>query len=409
MISVPFFFLPIVERKYSIEFFNIFSFIFVVQSVIMIFEIGLTNVLVKSVGDLRKNDISKNSLQTLIYSILIYIFGIFVIISVIILLNSSMLLLNFSLQVADHLTLLFLLAIGMLRFVASIPRIVLYGFEEYFSCSLIVSASSIMRFALPVLLVTSSEEINYFLLLMVSISCMEVLALLTRMSKFVNFYPYKGLKVREIKILYNKYAALAVNTFIPSLLWILNSQGDKLLLARIDRGKLDFGYIVAVSTLSSGVLIFMNSLNSAFMPRISSVRWGSFSFHKLFRINLFIGSIVLTIIYLGVLLFGDLVLFMWFQDWEFANNYANLFKMYVLLNIVYSFHTYCYLYLFYANNLVVHLISNILFTCGLAILFFYVDNLMNYLKSILSLSLIMLIGTAIYCVCIYSRNRGLNQ
>lgn len=409
MISVPFFFLPIVEKKYSIEFFNIFSFIFVVQTVIMIFEIGLTNVLVKSVGDLRKNDINENSLQTLIYSILIYIFGVFIITSVILLANSSMLLLNFSLLVADHFTLLCLLAIGMLRFVASIPRIVLYGFEDYYSCSLIVSFSSIMRFGLPVLLVTSSDEINYFLLLMVSISCIEVLALLKRMSKFVNFYPYKGLKVKEVKILYSKYAALAINTFIPSLLWILNSHGDKLLLARIDRGKLDFGYIVAVSTLSSGVLIFINSLNSAFTPRISSMRWGSLSFHILFRLNFIIGSVVLTIIYLGVWLFGDLVLFIWFQDWEFANNYADLFKMYVLLNIVYGFHTYCYLYLFYANNLVVHLISNILFTCGLAILFFYVDTLMYYLKSILLLSLIMLIGTAIYCVFIYTRNRGLNQ
>ena len=395
--TIPLVLLPIVRKHFSSDFFDLFALIFVIQSLIMILELGLTNILIKLVGDTRKKIVSSSKLFSFAFVLCIYVVLIGFLLTFFITLNY--LLDYISIPELKYDFLICLVLIGCSRFLAAIPRIILYGYEIFAGTSLIIIFLSSIRFIAPLTFYffNDLEQMSFFYIYML-LSFLEGIVL----------WIYLEYKIQLIEIstglfslfndslfVFKKYWQTAIYTFIPSLMWLLSSQGDKAFYIS-DEGLKGSGMIVAISGLASGILILINSINTAFMPRLVATEPHSLSQRKNFFQMICIGLVLLLSLSIGIIFFSHKLLIFWFQDSLIDLNYAKLLQIYFLFFSVLALSSYFYVYFFIHDILKYHLAINLIYTFFMLLIWLKAANLSQYMQLMCFNALLCLVFSALF-------------
>lgn len=394
---IPLVLLPFVRKYFSPDFFDLFALIFVIQSLIMILELGLTNILIKLVGDTRKKIVCTSKLFSFAFVLCIYVILIGFLLTFFIYLNY--LLDYISIPELSNDFLICLVLIGCSRFLAAIPRIILYGHEIFAGTSLIIIFLSSIRFIAPLTFYyfTDVDQMSFFYIYMF-LSFLEGIVL----------WVYLEYKIKLIEIstglfslfndsffVFKKYWQTAIYTFIPSLMWLLSSQGDKAFYIS-DEGLKGSGMIVAISGLASGILILINSINAAFMPRLVATESQSRSQMKNFFQMICIGIVVILLLSITVIFFSQQLLIFWFQDSSIDTNFAKLLQIYFLFFSVLALSSYFYIHFFIHDILKYHLAVNIIYTFLMLIIWFKAESLSQYMQLMCFNALLCLVFSVLF-------------
>lgn len=377
---LPLVLLPLVRKLFSSNFFDAFALIFVAQSVIMLAEVGLTNVLVKLIGDVRKNVRGANYLYTFTLFVLIYILSICVILVVI----RFTIIPNF-LDIQDHHKnfILLLIFIGCSRFVASIPRIILYGYDIILSTSTCIIIISSLRYLLPIVLlwlniVTEDRFfVVYLFLSVIEVFCLFCILLFKNKTKHI--FKTKQNYLSDLRDLMLTYWRTALFTALPSFMWIITQQADKAFQLTTE-GISGSGMIVSISGLASGILLLVNSVNAAYIPKLVALKNLSKPQISLLKnLAAVLGCLVVVCVVTTATMAREILAF-WFDDRQVSSEYSELLVLYMIYFSILSLGTFFYIYFFLMNLLRYHLFVNTLHTIGVCLIFFIASSITHYMQ-----------------------------
>lgn len=403
---IPLLLLPFVRKVFDQDFYNLFSLIFVVQSVIMICELGLNTVLVKLIGDFHSGETSLSQLQQFVTFVTKYLLLILLVITVIAF-SGINIFAEYSSSL-DSKVFYILLLLGVSRFAVSVPRIILYGFEIYLKTSILVVTASLFRYLVPIIIKISVDLADEnFLGICLLFSLLEGLLLL-RLVKlncldriFVNVIK---VNVRNYHILLRKYWKTGVYSFLPGILWIFTTNIDRMLYVETTNNLGDLGSLVAISGLASGLLLLVNSFNAAHMPTLVKLGHSRSDLRAEFGKYFTQGLIVILCPVLFLFSFADFVLLAWFRDESIAQRYTIILGYYVLMYGVIALNTLFITYLFCANNLNVHFITSCVFTMLLILNYAFTKDFELFLLRSIFASLIVVFLNALFIVKLIAKN-----
>lgn len=377
---LPLVLLPLVRKLFSSNFFDAFALIFVAQSVIMLAEVGLTNVLVKLIGDVRKNVRGAHYLYTFTLFVLIYILSICVILVVI----RFTILPNF-LVIQNHYKdfIILLIFIGCSRFVASIPRIVLYGYDIILSTSTCIIIISSLRYLLPIVLlwlnVVTEDRffVVYLYLSLIEVFCLFCILLLNNETKHI--FKTKQNYLSDLRDLMRTYWKVALFTALPSFMWIVTQQADKA-FQLTSEGISGSGMIVSISGLASGILLLVNSINAAYIPKLVALETLSKTQISLLKNLVIVLGFIVTVFFVTTVTTASEILAFWFNDSQISNKYSELLVLYTIYFSILSLGTFFYIYFFLTDLLRYHLLVNVLHTLGVCGIFFMATSITEYMR-----------------------------
>ena len=275
-----------------------------------------------------------------------------------------------------------LVLIGCSRFLSAIPRIISYGYELFLGTSLLVIFLSSTRFLVPLALhyLDYIDEMSFFYTYLF-LSLLEGILLWVHLAFKMELIkiPTPSLSAfTQSSYVFKKYWQTAIYTFIPSFMWLLSSQADKAFYI-LDEGVKGSGMLVAISGLASGILILTNSINSAFMPRLVSVESGSRGQRNNFFQMICIGLVILVLTMTTIMLFSHQLLIFWFQDTAIDLELAYLLQLYFIYFSILAASSYYYVYFFINDILKYHLITNIIYSLFVLIIWLTAADLNEYM------------------------------
>jgi len=246
-----------------------------------------------------------------------------------------------------------------LRWLSGLYRGLISGFEEqvwlsYFGCAI---ATARYVFIIPIIAWKNGSLLIFFLY-QLAVSAIELLLLTI---KIYSILPKTKL---EERISWGWRPLLRIKNFslsiaFASLVWVIITQGDKLILSRL-LPLADYGYFTMAVMAASGLLFISNPISIALMPRMTKLHAENKGTELL---NIYRDATQLiaamaipacTILYL----FSKQIIFSWTGDLTLSHHVAPIMELYAIGNGFLIFAAFPYYLQFSKGKLKLHLIGN---------------------------------------------------
>jgi len=159
-----------------------------------------------------------------------------------------------------------------------------------------------------------------------------------------------------------RHAAFSGSLAFTSLIWVLITQSDKLVLSKIIPLR-EYGYFGLAVLIAGGINVLSAPLHQAFAPRFTALaaQKDDRSLFELYHIAMQLVGVIAVPIGLVMAIWPESVLFAWTGDRQLAASVAPILTWYALGNVCLALITPCF-YLQYAyGKLHLHVIGNVIF------------------------------------------------
>lgn len=249
-----------------------------------------------------------------------------------------------------------------LRWMCGLYRGVITGSERLVWLSGFNSLIATGRFVLilPMLIFVSASPVAFFGF-QLGVALFEILGLAWMAYRLLPPIPH-GERIRWCWAPLKPVLKFSLSVAFTSSVWVLVTQGDKLVLSKI-LPLADYGYFTMAVLAASGVSIVSGPLSSALLPRLALLQsqGDEVGLIKLYRLATQ-AMAVIALPVAAVLGFGaEHLLLAWTGDTSLAAQAGPILRLYALGNGVLAMSAFAY-YLQYAKGDVrLHLIGNLLF------------------------------------------------
>lgn len=246
-----------------------------------------------------------------------------------------------------------------LRWLSGLYRGLISGFEKqvwlsYFGCA---TATARYVFIIPILAWTNGSLLIFFLY-QLAVSAIELLLLTIKIYSIL-----PKIKLGE-KISWSWRPLLRIRNFslsiaFASLVWVIITQGDKLILSKL-LPLADYGYFTMAVMAAGGLLLISSPISTALMPRMVKLH-GEDKDTELLNIYRNATQLVaaMTLPACTILfLFSKNIIFSWTGDLTLSHHVAPIMELYVIGNGLLIFAAFPYYLQFSKGSLKLHLIGN---------------------------------------------------
>ena len=328
-----FIFLPLYINLLGFENYSIIAFTLILASIMNILDIGLTSTLSREIASNKNSKKEKfvifNTLETLYFFVVIAC--IIIVFSLSSYLSNSWINLN---HINPDTVSYFIKIVGvgigleiLLRFYIG----GLLGLEKQVLANKFIVAWGMLRNGLIVIPIYFFPSLEIFFLwqtcsvvIFVFMVRFSLLKLLSDNNSTYNFFKI------DTNVLKNNFA-FAFSMLLIALVAAINTQMDRIFLSKLLPLEILGFYTIAFS-ISRIINVFVGSLNTANLPRITSLFTSNKEHEAIEIFNLFFKIITIFIISFGsvMILYGEEIIFVWTNNLELASN-TGLYIPYIIL------------------------------------------------------------------------------
>jgi len=249
-----------------------------------------------------------------------------------------------------------------LRWISGLYRGAINGFESqvWLSGFNIVAATARFVLVIPFFMYVGSSPSEFFVYQLV-IALLEVVLLVMKTYRLL---PEKDMN-QHMRWQWGPLRGVlkfSLNIAFTSLVWILATQADKLVLSKM-LPLTDYGYFTLAVLAAGGVMVISNPISGALIPRLTKL---GASGDDVGLIDLYRNATQLVVVIavpasLVLALFSDQVLWVWTGDETLVNKVSSVLSLYALGSGISVIGAFPY-YLQYAKgDLKLHLIGSLIF------------------------------------------------
>lgn len=318
-----FIFLPLYIHYLGLENYSIIAFTLILTSIMSILDVGLTSTLSRELASVQNSNKEKfnifNTLETFYFFIVIA--SITIVFSLSNYLSSNWInLAHINPDAVSYYIKIVSFGIGLeiiLRFYIG----GLLGLEKQVLANKFIIAWGILRNGLIVIPIYFFPSLEIFFLWQTFSVVIFVFMIRFSLLKLLsdNNSVYKFLKI-DVNVLKNNFS-FALSMFLIALVASINTQMDRIFLSKLLPLEILGFYTIAFS-ISRIINVVVASLNTANLPRITSLFTSNKQHAAIEIFNLFFKIITIFIISFGsiMILYGEEIIFVWTNNLELASN-----------------------------------------------------------------------------------------
>jgi len=318
-----FIFLPLYIHYLGLENYSIIAFTLILTSIMSILDVGLTSTLSRELASVQNSNKEKfnifNTLETFYFFIVIA--SITIVFSLSNYLSSNWInLAHINPDAVSYYIKIVSFGIGLeiiLRFYIG----GLLGLEKQVLANKFIIAWGILRNGLIVIPIYFFPSLEIFFLWQTFSVVIFVFMIRFSLLKLLsdNNSIYKFLKI-DVNVLKNNFS-FALSMFLIALVASINTQMDRIFLSKLLPLEILGFYTIAFS-ISRIINVVVASLNTANLPRITSLFTSNKQHAAIEIFNLFFKIITIFIISFGsiMILYGEEIIFVWTNNLELASN-----------------------------------------------------------------------------------------
>ena len=327
-----FIFLPLYIRYLGLENYSIIAFTLILTSIMSILDVGLTSTLSRELASVQNSNKEKfnifNTLETFYFFIVIA--SITIVFSLSNYLSSNWInLAHINPDAVSYYIKIVSFGIGLeiiLRFYIG----GLLGLEKQVLANKFIIAWGILRNGLIVIPIYFFPSLEIFFLWQTFSAVIFVFMIRFSLLKLLSDNSiYKFLKI-DVNVLKNNFS-FALSMFLIALVAAINTQMDRIFLSKLLPLEILGFYTIAFS-ISRIINVVVGSLNTANLPKITSLFTSNKEDNAIEIFDLFFKIITIFIISFGsiMILYGEEIIFIWTNNLELASNTA-VYIPYIIL------------------------------------------------------------------------------
>ncbi|MFP5080825.1 oligosaccharide flippase family protein [Pedobacter sp. JCM 36344] len=377
-ITVSILTLPKLIAIMGAEAYGLVAFFMLMQSWLMLLDLGMSPTLTREISRYNGGALSGSDLLRFFHFLKKIFIGLSLLIFIVIAGLSDVIASSWlKTQLIDHRTLVYcvvlMAAILAIRWVTSIYKAVVTGFEKLVWLSIFNSGIAALRFlGVFIVLLYVDKSPMFFFSYQLIVGIIEIVLIIRYAHKLL---PLKSqtadIKSTPLKALLGFSMTIA----FTSAVWVIVTQTDKLILSKLLTLS-EFGYYALAVQLASGISLIASPISSAILPRLT--RFEAESKHNeliaLYRqctqmVTIICGTLALILIF-----FSNQLLYAWTGSSDLVAHVAPYLRLYAVGNLFLAFAAFPY-YLQYAKgNLTLHLYGNLGFIIFLVPSLIFVVN-----------------------------------
>lgn len=358
---------PMYVRYLGIESYGLIGFFTMLQAWFQFLDIGLSPTMARQTAQFRGGALSGFDLRCLLRALEYFFMGMACLGSLSLLLASGYLSQHWlkvqSISFGDvQLSVQLIAIIVALRWVCGLYRGIANGFEQFVWLSKFNIMVATAKFVLVILIFAFiSKSIKAFFIYQLILAIIELSTLI--------FFAYKILPpIKSEQRVTWQWSVLrgvlkfSVSIAFTTMIWILITQSDKLILSKF-LTLTDYGYFSLAVLVASGINAMTGPIGSALLPRLAKVssEGSDQNFVRLYRKATQLLCVVATPITLVIALFSEQVLSAWTGDSSLASKACSALMLYALGNGVLAIAALPYYLQFAKGDLKLHVIGNLTF------------------------------------------------
>jgi O-antigen/teichoic acid export membrane protein len=361
------FMLPFYLRHMGAEAYGLVGFFALLQSWFSLLDMGLSATMTRETARYQGGVVSAVALRQL-FRALEVIFIVVAVSGALILALASDLISNHWLNVKEipysevSYAIKVMAVIVALRWVSGLFRGVINGFERQVLLGAFNAVVASFRFILviPVFIFIGASPKTFFLFQLI-IAILELFSLVLIvyriLPKIENQFPLKWDWQSLLPVL-----KFALSISFLSIVWILVTQTDKLLLSKI-LPLSDYGYFTLATMAAGGILLLSGPISSAILPRFTRLyaEGKQIEFFNLYRKSTQYIAILVFSAALVLAVFAEKILWIWTGNQDLALKASSALSLYALGNAILAVAAFPYFLQFANGNMRLHIYGNILF------------------------------------------------
>lgn len=249
------------------------------------------------------------------------------------------------------------------RWISCLYRSVITGFEEQVWLSGINVLVAFLRFVLciPVIIFIDASPVTYFLY-QVAVSVFETILLWLKANRLVP--KVENLTDKINWTLLKPVLIFAASTGLTSIIWVLVTQLDRLVLSKFLTLPV-YGEFSVVVLLAGGINLLSGPISAALLPRLTSIAATSnpADFVELYKQYTRLVAVVIFPAALTLSLFAFEVLYAWTGNASLAKDMGSVLALYSMGNAVLAITAFAYYIQYAKGDLRLHVRGNLIFAC----------------------------------------------
>jgi O-antigen/teichoic acid export membrane protein len=356
--------LPKLITVMGTEAYGLISFFSLIQSWIMLLDLGMSPTLTREIARFNGGALKANDLLHLFNSMKKIFIGLAIVVVIFILLSSDFIVTSWLKTELDYLTLMnsvgLMALILAFRWVASVYRAVVIGFEKLVWLGVINVVFAVLRFLFIfiVLIYIDTSPVMFFVYQLI-VSIVELIVLVYYVRNILpSAIVSDDNSVRPLK----EILGFSLTIAFTGAVWIIITQTDKLILSKL-LPLSEYGYYSLSVQVAGAITLISGPISSVILPRLSKMEAEGKqeelialyrSFTRLIVIITGTASLILVF-------FSKQVIFAWTGNLLMVEKVSKYTSLYAIGNFFLAIAAFPY-YLQYAKgNLKFHLIGNIFF------------------------------------------------
>lgn len=252
-----------------------------------------------------------------------------------------------------------------LRWLSCLYRGIITGFEQQVWLGKLSVVVATLRFLapIPVVIFWDSSLATYFSI-QAGVAFVEFLALVTKTNKLLKNTPTttanRTVSYAELRPIIHFASGVA----LTSVIWIIMTQADKLVLSKTLMLK-DFGQFSMAVLLANGINILSGPISMALLPRMTRIAGANSDSAQLLQLyRRFTQIVVATLVPIGLVMYACSfqVMYVWTGDRELAHAVGPIMGLYALGNTVLAVNSFGYFLQYAKGNLRLHVMGNVITT-----------------------------------------------
>ncbi len=358
---------PLYIKYLGAESYGLVGFFGVMQACFQLLDMGLTPTMARETARFNGGAINANSLRSLLRAMEgIFVAGALFVASITV--SGADFIAEKWLQV-DQLPLVevrnavvLMAGVVALRWVGGLYRGVISGFERLVWLGGLNIAMATARFVLviPFFIYVGASPTQFFTY-QLTLAFIEVIILIGKTYRLLPVMSdRKSISWEWAPI--RKVLRFSLTIAFASLVWILVTQTDKLLLSRL-LSLADYGYFTLAVMVASGVMVIGGPISVALLPRMTKLvsQGDSVGVIDLYRSATHIAGSVAIPVALMLGLFPEQILLVWTGDFAIAQNAARVLSLYALGNAILTLAGFPYYLQCAKGDLKLHVVGSFMF------------------------------------------------
>lgn len=366
LVGINVFMIPLYIRYMGTEAYGIIGFFTMLQVWFQLLDLGLTSTLIKQVSQLRGRKLDVNGFHSVLkklecFFVVIGCLGTGIIVIFSNLIVHKWLKIGVNSFSEMHTCIILMALIVGLRWISSVYRSVINGFEKQVFLNGINIFFATFRFVLVMFVIIYIENsIKAYFIYQLSLAVFELLVFVYFSYTLIpKKTPYVGLKEKSTS--FRGIIKFTFSIAFTNMIWILITQTDRLMLSHY-LSMNDYAYFIAAVSFAAGINALASPIGMAISPRLAkfAAENNDEKLIKLYRYATRVMCLVIFPIVTLIVIFPKQVLYVWTGNSILSGQVGSILSLYAFANGILAIAAFPFYLQFAKGDLFLHVFGNVL-------------------------------------------------